>query len=324
MPYASNIRAAGDAVVHEHVHQRMPHPGALRALVVPEDLLGDLACCTKRRRTGAPLATSIQVRPSATKRSATSSRMVCPDISASRPPPKRAQIYSSDPRAGARGVRRNLIYNRRTNGAISHSWRVARACARGDSRRHPGRPAARSGRDYARPSTPAGWVRPRAAHGDRIGPCRVALRRPRRRDDRRPDRDDDREPRLAELAVHDARRARQGTQESDPPIEGGGARRAPVTRPRPGHADLAGAAKYGRSDVRDVLERASARETAARVAAGAIAKQLLARAGASITSHVFVLGEAALPAGRSSASNRRLPCPTTARCAASTPTSSGR
>ena len=81
------------------------------------------------------------------------------------------------------------------------------------------------------------------------------------------------------------------------PVEGGGARRAPVTRPRPGHADLAGVAKYGRSDVRDVLERASARETAARVAAGAIAKQLLARSGASITSHVFVLGEAALPVG---------------------------
>ena len=53
----------------------------------------------------------------------------------------------------------------------------------------------------------------------------------------------------------------------------------PVTRPRPGHADLAGVAKYGRADVRDVLERASARETAARVAAGAIARQLLAAAG---------------------------------------------
>ncbi len=85
--------------------------------------------------------------------------------------------------------------------------------------------------------------------------------------------------------------------EHDLPVEGGGARRAPVTRPRPGHADLAGVAKYGRTDVRDVLERASARETAARVAAGAIAKQLLARAGATIASHVFVLGEAALPAG---------------------------
>ena len=83
----------------------------------------------------------------------------------------------------------------------------------------------------------------------------------------------------------------------EPPPDATGARRAPVTRPRPGHADLAGVAKFGRSDVRDILERASARETAARVAAGAIAKQLLARAGAAVTSHVFVLGEAALPPG---------------------------
>ena len=67
--------------------------------------------------------------------------------------------------------------------------------------------------------------------------------------------------------------------EREPAMEGGGARRAPVTRPRPGHADLAGVAKYGRADLRDILERASARETAARVAAGAIARQLLARAG---------------------------------------------
>jgi chorismate synthase len=76
-----------------------------------------------------------------------------------------------------------------------------------------------------------------------------------------------------------------------------GARRAPVTRPRPGHADLAGIAKYGRDDVRDVLERASARETAARVAAGALARQLLERAGIRITSHVFAIGSAQLPRG---------------------------
>ena len=50
----------------------------------------------------------------------------------------------------------------------------------------------------------------------------------------------------------------------EPPADAGGARRAPVTRPRPGHADLAGVAKFARSDVRDILERASARETAAR------------------------------------------------------------
>ena len=82
--------------------------------------------------------------------------------------------------------------------------------------------------------------------------------------------------------------------EADPPDDAGGARRAPVTRPRPGHADLAGVAKFGRTDVRDVLERASARETAARVAAGAVAKQLLGVAGIRIASHVFRIGEAAL------------------------------
>ncbi len=81
------------------------------------------------------------------------------------------------------------------------------------------------------------------------------------------------------------------------PAEGGGARRSPVTKPRPGHADLAGVAKYGRSDIRDVLERASARETAARVAAGAIARQLLRHAGVRITSHVFSIGDVALAEG---------------------------
>ncbi len=74
-----------------------------------------------------------------------------------------------------------------------------------------------------------------------------------------------------------------------------GARRAPVTRPRPGHADLAGGVKYERGDLRDILERASARETAARVAAGALARQLLSHAGIRITSHVFRIGSVALP-----------------------------
>ena len=81
----------------------------------------------------------------------------------------------------------------------------------------------------------------------------------------------------------------------DAPADAGGARRGPVTRPRPGHADLAGVAKYDRNDVRDVLERASARETAMRVAAGAVAKQLLAHAGIRITSHVFAIGAAQIP-----------------------------
>ena len=82
--------------------------------------------------------------------------------------------------------------------------------------------------------------------------------------------------------------------EPDPPADAGGAHRAPVTRPRPGHADLAGVAKFGRDDVRDILERASARETAARVAAGAVARQLLIAAGIQLTSHVFRIGNAAL------------------------------
>jgi len=63
-----------------------------------------------------------------------------------------------------------------------------------------------------------------------------------------------------------------------------------VKRPRPGHADLAGGLKYGARDLRDVLERASARETTARVACGAIAKQLLANFGVEIRSHVIQLG----------------------------------
>lgn len=83
------------------------------------------------------------------------------------------------------------------------------------------------------------------------------------------------------------------------PVEGAtGAQRAAVTRPRPGHADLAGAAKYGADDLRDVLERASARETAARVAAGALARQLLAAAGVAIASHVTRIAHVALPPTR--------------------------
>jgi chorismate synthase len=70
-----------------------------------------------------------------------------------------------------------------------------------------------------------------------------------------------------------------------------------VHLPRPGHADLVGVLKYDRQDARDILERASARETTARVAVGAIAKRLLAECGISIGSHVVMLGgiEATLP-----------------------------
>jgi chorismate synthase len=78
----------------------------------------------------------------------------------------------------------------------------------------------------------------------------------------------------------------------------GAANRPNVTRPRPGHADLAGAIKYGHRDIRDVLERASARETAARVAAGSLARQLLGRFGIRIASHVSAIGGVALPESR--------------------------
>jgi chorismate synthase len=97
--------------------------------------------------------------------------------------------------------------------------------------------------------------------------------------------------------------------------EGGEDRKKPVTRPRPGHADLAGAIKYNFMDARYILERASARETTARVAVGAFAKAYLAEFGIGVLSHVIAVGEARLeraasweervePARRSSAELR--------------------
>ncbi len=76
------------------------------------------------------------------------------------------------------------------------------------------------------------------------------------------------------------------------------ARNAPLTRPRPGHADLVGMQKYDLDDARAVLERASARETAARVALGTVAQSFLRQSvGAEVVSHVVSIGEADLPAG---------------------------
>jgi len=75
--------------------------------------------------------------------------------------------------------------------------------------------------------------------------------------------------------------------EADAP---GSERRRQVTRPRPGHADLAGSLKYDRQDARDILERASARETVARVACGAVCKVLLEQFGVEVGSHVVELG----------------------------------
>lgn len=79
------------------------------------------------------------------------------------------------------------------------------------------------------------------------------------------------------------------------PVEAGeDSKKKPLTRPRPGHADLAGAIKYGFPDARYILERASARETAARVAVGALAKLLLGEFGIEVLSHVVQVGEARL------------------------------
>lgn len=84
----------------------------------------------------------------------------------------------------------------------------------------------------------------------------------------------------------------------DPAVLEGQARNAPRSRPRPGHADLAGMQKYGFDDARPVLDRASARETAARVALGQVARSFLKQAlGVDIVSHVVSIGEASAPAG---------------------------
>jgi len=80
-------------------------------------------------------------------------------------------------------------------------------------------------------------------------------------------------------------------------IDGAEDKRKPVTRPRPGHADLAGAIKYNFHDARYILERASARETTARVAVGAMVKALLGEFGIQVLSHVIAVGSARL--GRS-------------------------
>jgi chorismate synthase len=84
----------------------------------------------------------------------------------------------------------------------------------------------------------------------------------------------------------------------DPEVLAEQARNAPLTRPRPGHADLAGMQKYGHEDARPVLERASARETAARVALGEVARQFLRQAlDVEIVSHVVALGPVSAPDG---------------------------
>jgi chorismate synthase len=89
------------------------------------------------------------------------------------------------------------------------------------------------------------------------------------------------------------------------------------TQPRPGHADLVGALKYDRRDLRDILERASARETAMRVAAGALAKQLLKAVGITVVGHVRSIGEvtASIAEGLSAAAIRESAEASEVRCA---------
>lgn len=77
-------------------------------------------------------------------------------------------------------------------------------------------------------------------------------------------------------------------------IDGGEDRKKPVTRPRPGHADLAGCLKYNFPEARYILERASARETTSRVAIGAVAKTFLAQFGVEVLSHVIAVGDVRL------------------------------
>src|SRR5262245_13742153 len=105
--------------------------------------------------------------------------------------------------------------------------------------------------------------------------------------------------------------------EAELPAGATGADRPAVTRPRPGHADLAGFVKYGHEDMRNVLERASARETAARVAVGAIARQLLACVSTEIVSHVTTIGAASVadPLGYGFAHIRALSHDTPLHCA---------
>jgi chorismate synthase len=112
-------------------------------------------------------------------------------------------------------------------------------------------------------------------------------------------------------------RSWKGIMETSPSEDRSQAEAKALSRPRPGHADLAGALKYGRRDMRDVLERASARNTCVRVASGAIAKQMLRAIGAEIFSVVTKIGgvEWALPedaewnALRAAASASDVACP---------------
>jgi chorismate synthase len=111
----------------------------------------------------------------------------------------------------------------------------------------------------------------------------------------------------------------QRTMHVEPAMPAGatGVDRPAVTRPRPGHADLAGFVKYGHDDMRNVLERASARETAARVAVGAVARQLLRVVNTELVSHVITIGGVSIddPLAFSFDDIRAIPLDTPLHCA---------
>jgi chorismate synthase len=105
-------------------------------------------------------------------------------------------------------------------------------------------------------------------------------------------------PVAIEIANSEWTRDPEKWQREMSPEAADGPTRAPLSQVRPGHADLAGMQKYGFTDARNVLERASARETAARVAAGTLAKKLLGALGVQIVSHVVQMGTARSGSGR--------------------------
>ena len=123
------------------------------------------------------------------------------------------------------------------------------------------------------------------------------------------DRDADREPRLEELAGHHGSRRRARAI----PIRGG----APSRACGPGHADLTGLLKYDRDDARDILERASARETTARVAAGAICKRLLVRVRRARSAAISCTSAASTRRARTRCLTTSTRPPTSRRCARS-------
>ena len=179
-----------------------------------------------------------------------------------------------------------------------------------------------------RPGPPPARLRPRRPDEVRAGRGRVPRGRAARRDDGVAGRDPDRQHRVAQVADRDVARPgrrRGATPPSDDVnAEKEVARNRPLTRPRPGHADLVGMQKYGFEDARPVLERASARETAARVALGEVAARFLEQAyGIRLVSHTVAIGTAGVgrrtPRCRPPTTSQRS---TPTRCAPSTPAGS--